>query len=103
MVHRFLVTIKEDHDTKILVAMKSLMISCIKELDEISQPTTSMLWVVHNLECIPSIETYRLVNNVFKNFEENLISHLYKWEKMDDNDKGDTLHEENEGMIIGPL
>lgn len=75
------------------------MISCTKEMDEISQPITSMLWLVRNLEWIPSIEAYRLVNNVFKHCEEKLISHLHKWEKMDDNDKGDALLKENEGMI----
>ena len=70
MFHHCLVTIKEDHDTKISVAMESLMISCIEEMDEISQPITSMLWVVCNLECIPSIAAYRLVSNVFKHCEE---------------------------------
>ena len=64
MFHHFLVTIKEDHDTKILVVMESLMISCIEERDEISQPITSMLWVVRNLECIPSIATYRFYSNI---------------------------------------
>ena len=46
MFHHFLVTIKEDHNTKILVVMESLMILCTKEMDEMSQPITSMLWVV---------------------------------------------------------
>ena len=79
----------KDHDTKISVAIEILIISCTEEMDEISQPITSMLWVVRNLECIPSIATYRLVSNVFKHCEEKLISHLHKWEKMDDNNKGD--------------
>lgn len=43
MFHHFLATIKEDHDAKVLVAMESLMISCIEEMDEISQPIASML------------------------------------------------------------
>ena len=99
MFHHFLVTIKEYHDTKVSVIMDSLVISCIEEMDEISQPIITMLWDVHNLECVPSIVAYRLVSNVFKHCEEKLISHLHKWEKMDDNDKGDDLREENEDMI----
>ena len=92
MFHHFLATIKEDHDTKVSVAMESLMISCIEEMDEISQPITSMLWAVRNLECIPSIAAYRLVSNVFKHCEEKLISHLHKWEKIDGSNKDDALH-----------
>ena len=92
-----------DHDNKISVAIESLMISCTKEMDEMSQPITSKLWVVHNLECIPSIVACKLVSNVFKHCEEKLISNFYKWDKMDDNNKDDALHEENEGKIMGLL
>lgn len=101
--HHFLVTIKEDHDTKTLVAMESLMILCIEEMDEVTQTHHIMLWVVRNLEYVPSIVACRLVSNVFKHCEEKLIFHLHKWEKMVNNNKGDALHEENEGMIIGLL
>lgn len=69
MFHHFLATIKEDHYTKVSVAMESLMISCIEEMDEISQPITSMLWAIRNLECVPSIAACRLVSHIFKHCE----------------------------------
>ena len=99
MFHHFLVTIKECHYTKVSIAIESLIILCIEEMDEISQPIVSMLWVVSNLKCVPSIAPCTLVNNVFKHCEEKLMPHLYKWEKLGEGNKNDALHEGDEGII----
>ena len=89
MFHHILDTIQEHHDNKIFSSMESIVISCIEGMDVTSQPIITMLWAIHNQQCIPSIMTCRLVNNLFKHCEEILKTQLHKAKEVGDDNKID--------------